>query len=237
MSNICEICKIISIEALRVTTWSRWRLWWQICFQCRARFKEVVGSVYHLAHDAHDYSLPTCHILLESEAFELYYRDYASTCSSLLHLAHILFAAGSISHGGKWCCEPKGWKLLSQQVPKRRHNHSTTILKRFICFEYVKQKLPLLNMSISMANLPNNSCPILVGSSGLRLPCGFPAGSLRVPCASSVLAMYLVSTEALTLASFGPAPGEGHCSRLFYLFSMRLEKKQEKWEINVYKNV
>ena len=158
-------------------------------------------------------------------------------CSSLLHLAHILFAAGSISHGGKWCCEPKGWKLLSQQVPKRRHNHSTTILKRFICFEYVKQKLPLLNMSISMANLPNNSCPILVGSSGLRLPCGFPAGSLRVPCASSVLAMYLVSTEALTLASFGPAPGEGHCSRLFYLFSMRLEKKQEKWEINVYKNV
>jgi hypothetical protein len=31
-------------------------------------------------------------------------------------------------------------------------------------------------MSISMANLPNNSCPILVvGSSGLRLPCGFPA--------------------------------------------------------------
>ena len=34
--------------------------------------------------------------------------------SSLLHLAHILLAAGGISHGGKWCCEPKGWKLLNK---------------------------------------------------------------------------------------------------------------------------
>lgn len=87
------------------------------------------------------------------------------------------------------------------------YNNTETYL---ICFEYLRQKLHEITTFFT-CRFPWQICP--------RIP---------VPCASSVLAMYLVSTEALTFASFRPAPGEGHCSRLFYLFSMRLEKKTGK---------